>query len=153
MNASKPIALAVTDTGLFLALSGQFCLMMAADVVVQTEADMGSTVMATTPARVAPVSGLASRLYSLLVSYRASRHGRSPAMTSRITVDPSICHGKPCIRGLRYPVQDVLRWLASGMSMEEILVDYADLEREDILAVLDYAARLAHVSRVEPLAT
>ena len=74
-------------------------------------------------------------------------------MTSRITVDPSICHGKPCIRGLRYPVQDVLRWLASGMSMEEILVDYADLEREDILAVLDYAARLAHVSRVEPLAT
>ena len=74
-------------------------------------------------------------------------------MTSRITVDPSICHGKPCIRGLRYPVQDVLRWLASGMSMEEILVDYADLEREDILAVLDYAARLADVSRVEPLAT
>ncbi len=74
-------------------------------------------------------------------------------MTSRITIDPAICHGKPCIRGLRYPVQDVLAWLASGMSVDEILGDYADLEREDILAALDYAARLAHVNRVEPLAT
>jgi len=71
---------------------------------------------------------------------------------SRITIDPAVCHGKPCIRGLRYPVENVLEWLASGMSIEEILGDYADLEREDILAVLDFAARLAHTKRIDLLA-
>jgi uncharacterized protein (DUF433 family) len=73
-------------------------------------------------------------------------------MHDRITIDPSICHGKPCIRGLRYPVETVLQWLASGMSIEDILRDYSDLEREDILAVLAYAARLAEIKRVESLA-
>lgn len=67
-------------------------------------------------------------------------------MNERITIDPAICHGKPCIRGLRYPVEGVLEWLASGMSIEDILADYQDLEREDILAVLAYAARLAHIN-------
>ncbi|MBK7460859.1 MAG: DUF433 domain-containing protein [Betaproteobacteria bacterium] len=71
---------------------------------------------------------------------------------SRITIDPAVCHGKPCIRGLRYPVENVLQWLASGMSIEEILGDYADLEREDILAVLDFAARLTHTKRIDLLA-
>jgi len=47
-----------------------------------------------------------------------------------------VCHGKPCIRGLRYPVENVLEWLASGMTTEEILADYEDLEREDTLAAL-----------------
>ena len=70
---------------------------------------------------------------------------------SRITIDPAVCHGKPCIRGLRYPVSGVLGWLASGMSFDDILQDYPDLEREDILAALDYAARMAHTLRVEPL--
>jgi uncharacterized protein (DUF433 family) len=70
----------------------------------------------------------------------------------RITFDPEICHGKPCIRGLRYPVQNVLEWLASGMSVEEILADYEDLEREDILAVLAYAAQIAQVKSVSRLA-
>lgn len=69
-------------------------------------------------------------------------------MTDRITIDPDICHGKPCIRGLRYPVETVLEWLASGMTIDEILADYDDLEREDILAALDYAARLMHVKRL-----
>lgn len=69
-----------------------------------------------------------------------------------ITIDPAVCHGKPCIRGLRYPVESVLAWLASGMTIEEILVDYADLEREDILVALSYAARLTHVKRLQPLA-
>ena len=73
-------------------------------------------------------------------------------MQDRITMDPLICHGKPCIRGLRYPVETVLQWLAGGMSIEDILRDYADLEREDILAVLAYAARLAEIKRVETLA-
>lgn len=70
-------------------------------------------------------------------------------VSERITIDPDICHGKPCIRGLRYPVETVLEWLAGGMSIEEILDDYEDLEREDVLAVLGYAARLAHVKRFE----
>lgn len=70
----------------------------------------------------------------------------------RITIDPAICHGQPCIRGLRYPVANVLEWLAAGMSVDEILLDYEDLEREDIQAVLSYAARLAHVGSLERLA-
>jgi uncharacterized protein (DUF433 family) len=60
-------------------------------------------------------------------------------MTDRITFDPAICHGKPCIRGLRYPVENVLEWLAGGMTIEEILADYEDLTREDILAALALA--------------
>jgi uncharacterized protein (DUF433 family) len=73
-------------------------------------------------------------------------------MIDRITVDPAICHGKPCIRGLRYPVESVLEWLAGGMSIEDILLDYEDLERDDILAALSYAARQMHIKRLEPLA-
>lgn len=70
----------------------------------------------------------------------------------RITIDVAVCHGKPCIRGLRYPVETVLEWLASGMTIDDILADYEDLEREDILAVLGFAARLAHIKRLQPLA-
>jgi len=73
-------------------------------------------------------------------------------MTSRITIDPAICHGKPCIRGLRYPVELILELLSSGMTTEQILADYEDLEREDILAVLAFAARLSQVKRIEPVA-
>jgi len=74
------------------------------------------------------------------------------ALLGRITIDPEVCHGKPCIRGLRYPVESVLELLGSGMSSEEILGDYPDLERDDILAVLVYATRLAQVKRTVPLA-
>jgi len=70
----------------------------------------------------------------------------------RITINPEICHGKPCVRGLRDPVEMILDLLASGMSTDEILSDYADLEREDILAVFEYAARLSRVSSVHSLA-
>jgi uncharacterized protein (DUF433 family) len=76
----------------------------------------------------------------------------STQITDRITTDPAICHGKPCVRGLRYPVETVLEWLSAGMTIEEILADYEDLEREDILAVLAFAARLSQVKRIEPLA-
>lgn len=65
------------------------------------------------------------------------------ALLSRITIDPAICHGKPCVRGLRYPVELLLELMSSGMTHEQILADYEDLEREDLLAVLAYAARLA----------
>jgi uncharacterized protein (DUF433 family) len=74
------------------------------------------------------------------------------SMTDRITIDPDVCHGKPCIRGLRYPVESLLELLAGGMSIEELLGDYEDLQREDILAALSYAARLTHVKRMELLA-
>lgn len=69
-------------------------------------------------------------------------------LLERITVNPDICHGKPCIRGLRYPVDMILELLSAGMSNEEILADYEDLEREDILAVLAFAAHLSQVKRV-----
>jgi uncharacterized protein (DUF433 family) len=68
---------------------------------------------------------------------------------ARITTDPDICHGKPCIRGLRYPVTMLLELLASGMSQAEILDDYPDLESDDLLACLEYAARLSEVKSVE----
>jgi uncharacterized protein (DUF433 family) len=61
----------------------------------------------------------------------------------RITIDSTICHGKPTIRGLRYPVENMLELMASGMTIEELLEDYPDLEREDFLACLSYASKLA----------
>jgi uncharacterized protein (DUF433 family) len=59
------------------------------------------------------------------------------ALLSRITTNPAVCHGKPCVRGLRYPVSALLELLSSGMSIDEVLADYPDLEREDLLAVLE----------------
>ena len=70
----------------------------------------------------------------------------------RITINPDICHGKPTIRGLRYPVEFILQMLSSDMSFADILADYEDLEREDILAALAYATRLTQVKRMEALA-
>jgi uncharacterized protein (DUF433 family) len=72
-------------------------------------------------------------------------------LLSRITIDPAICHGKPCVRGLRDPVETLLELLSSGMTIEEILADYEDLEREDLLAVLAYAAQLARTRRLQPV--
>ena len=71
-------------------------------------------------------------------------------LLSRITLNPAVCHGRPCIRGLRYTVEFLLELLSSGMTFDEILADYADLSREDILAALAYAARLSRVGRMEP---
>ena len=70
-------------------------------------------------------------------------------LSERITINPEICHGKPTIRGLRYPVETILELLSSGMTVEQILADYEDLEREDILAALDYARRLTQINRIE----
>ena len=71
-------------------------------------------------------------------------------LSDRITIDPEICHGKPTIRGLRYPIETILELLSSGMTSEEILADYEDLEREDILAALLFATRLSQVKRIDP---
>jgi len=62
-------------------------------------------------------------------------------LLQRITLNPEICHGKPCVRGLRYPVSMLLELLSSGMSSEDILADYEDLERDDLMAALTYGAR------------
>jgi uncharacterized protein (DUF433 family) len=70
-------------------------------------------------------------------------------LLTRITIDPNICHGKPVIRGLRYPVEAMLELMSAGMTIDEILADYEDLEREDLLAVLRFATRLTQVKRVE----
>jgi uncharacterized protein (DUF433 family) len=69
-------------------------------------------------------------------------------LLARITIDPAVCHGKPCVRGLRYPVETLLELLSSGMTTDEILADYADLERDDLLAALAFAARLARTRRL-----
>ncbi len=55
-------------------------------------------------------------------------------LLSRITIDPEICHGKPIIRGMRYPVENMLELMAGGMTIPELLEDYPDLEKEDFLA-------------------
>lgn len=73
-------------------------------------------------------------------------------LLERITVDPNICHGKPCVRGLRYPVELLLELQSSGMTTAEILSDYPDLEADDLRAACAYGARLSRVQRVQPLA-
>ncbi|HEV2455570.1 MAG TPA: DUF433 domain-containing protein [Verrucomicrobiae bacterium] len=73
-------------------------------------------------------------------------------LLSRITVDPNICHGKPCIRGLRYPVEFLLELLSSGMTAEQILADHPDLEADDLRIAYAYGARLTRINRVEPVA-
>lgn len=69
----------------------------------------------------------------------------------RITADPAICHGRPTVRGLRYPVDDLLELLASGMTLAEVLADYPDLEHDDLLAALEYGALTAGRTKIVPL--
>lgn len=64
----------------------------------------------------------------------------------RITIEPGKRGGKPCVRGLRVTVYDVLDYLASGMSYDEVLSDFPELEREDILACLAYAAKRERIT-------
>lgn len=70
-------------------------------------------------------------------------------LLSRITMNPDILFGKPSIRNMRYPVTLIIELLAGGMTHEEILEDYPDLEREDIQACLTFAAKLMQVESVE----
>ena len=72
-------------------------------------------------------------------------------LLARVTIDPAVCHGKPCVRGLRYPVENLLELLSSGMTHTDILTDCEDLEQEDLRAVLAYAARLARTRRLLPV--
>ncbi|MBW7973600.1 DUF433 domain-containing protein [Bradyrhizobium sp. BR 10289] len=68
---------------------------------------------------------------------------------TRITIDPAVCTGKPCIRGLRFPVARLLGLLAAGETRESVLKDYPYLEREDIDEALRYAAFLVEDETVE----
>jgi uncharacterized protein (DUF433 family) len=57
----------------------------------------------------------------------------------RITIDPEVCHGKPCSRGMRWPVEVIIDLLGSGMTIEQIIEDHPELEKEDIQASLNFA--------------
>ncbi|MFO7724207.1 MAG: DUF433 domain-containing protein [Oceanipulchritudo sp.] len=72
-------------------------------------------------------------------------------LIKRITFSPEICHGKPCVRGLRYPVEFLLELLSGDSTEAEILEEYPDLEQEDLKAVQAYAARLMKVKGFDPL--
>lgn len=69
-------------------------------------------------------------------------HTTATSFLNRITIDPDICHGKPCIRGMRFPVEVVLDMLGSGMTMAEITEDHPELEAADILACIQFARHL-----------
>lgn len=73
-------------------------------------------------------------------------------LLSRITSDPGICHGKPCIRGLRYPVEFVLEMLSGPTTVADFLKDYPDLEEDDVRAAIAYGARASRLKRMIPLA-
>jgi len=72
-------------------------------------------------------------------------------LINRITINPEICHGKPTIRNMRYPVELILDLLSSGMSIAEILEDYPALEAEDISACLAFASRLTRVKSIHKI--
>jgi len=74
-------------------------------------------------------------------------------MNDRISIDPQICHGQACIKGTRIPVYQIVRMLANGDTINDLLQEYPSLKREDVLACLDYAASLAEefVSPIEEI--
>jgi uncharacterized protein (DUF433 family) len=67
--------------------------------------------------------------------------GQTVALTDRITVNPDQCGGRPCVRGMRIRVSDVLDLLAAGLSVDDVVAELSDLEREDVAACLRFASR------------
>lgn len=84
--------------------------------------------------------GLGNFLKRLYVGIATNIDMSKNELLSRITINPEQCHGKPCIRGMRYTVASILEYLAAGDSIEDILAVFPDLESEDILACLAFAA-------------
>ncbi len=76
-------------------------------------------------------------------------------MYDRISIDPKVCHGQACIKGTRIPVHQIVHMLANGDTIDELLEEYPSLERQDILACLDYVASLAEeqITPIEALAS
>jgi uncharacterized protein (DUF433 family) len=72
---------------------------------------------------------------------KAAVDSLADALLSRITIDPEICHGRPAIRHMRYPVESILEYLAAGDSFEDLLEEFPDLERDDLRACLGFAAQ------------
>ena len=70
------------------------------------------------------------------------------SLLDRITIESGKCGGRPCVRGMRIRVNDILEMLGEGVSVEELLADFPDLEREDILACLQFAARRTDIVRL-----
>jgi len=68
----------------------------------------------------------------------------------RISIDSNICHGQACVKGTRIPVHQIVRMLANGDTVEDLLAEYPSLSREDVMAALDYAAALAE-EQVTPI--
>lgn len=73
-------------------------------------------------------------------------------LLSRVTMDPRICHGKPCIRGLRYPIEFILEMLIGPTTQNDFLRDYPDLEEDDLKAAFAFAAKMSRTKSIEPLA-
>jgi uncharacterized protein (DUF433 family) len=73
------------------------------------------------------------------------------SLLSRITLNPEVCHGKPTIRNMRYPVELILDLLSSGMTHSEIIEDYPAIENDDIKACLAYASRLTKVKSIHKI--
>ncbi|NJN65657.1 MAG: DUF433 domain-containing protein [Chloroflexaceae bacterium] len=71
------------------------------------------------------------------------------SLLERISIDPNVCFGKPCIRGHRIWVSLILDFLASGMSIQDLLSDYPDLEAEDVLACIAYGAEMSRERYVD----
>jgi uncharacterized protein (DUF433 family) len=69
-------------------------------------------------------------------------------LLKRITIDPKVCFGKPTIRNMRYPVEKILDLLAAGMTSDELLEDYPDLEREDFQACPRFTKKLIKVNSI-----
>jgi uncharacterized protein (DUF433 family) len=70
--------------------------------------------------------------------------------SDRISIDPNVCHGQACVRGTRIPVHQVVHMLANGDTVDDLLIEYPSLSREDIMACLEYAAELAE-EQVTPI--
>ena len=90
---------------------------------------------------ITPITTDPTEVSILWLARDALRIAKKGSMDERVTVDPNVCGGKPCIRGLRIRVVDILELLASGATHEEILEDYPYLEGADIYAALRFAAR------------
>lgn len=72
-------------------------------------------------------------------------------LLQRITLNPNVCFGKPTIRNLRYPVETMLDLMSAGMTVEELLEDYPDLEKEDFQACLLFASKLVKVNSINKI--